>query len=296
MKEIVVISGKGGAGKTSFAAGFSRLTGKNAVLVDADVDAADLSLLMDSKILKKNEFKGLPTPVVDMDKCTKCGKCVELCRFDAISPDIKIDTLLCEGCQVCYNFCPEEAISLKECPMGEWYVSETPYGPLVHAKLDPGGENSGLLVSIVRKSGKALARDMKKDFIITDGPPGIGCSVISSLTGADFVCVVVEATVSGVHDMERVMELVDFLDIPSAVLINKYDLNLAACSSLEEKLGQQGIPVIGKFPYDEVFYRAILQKKTIPDMKDVTPYIHDSFEKAWNHLVSLVSKVGQNLS
>lgn len=294
MKEIVVISGKGGAGKTSFAAGFSRLTGGNAVLVDADVDAADLSLLMDSKLLKKNDFKGLPAPFVDMDKCTKCGKCVELCRFNAISPDIEINPLLCEGCQVCYNFCPEDAIYMKECRMGEWYISETPYCPLVHARLDPGGDNSGKLVSIVRKAGQSLARDMKKDFIITDGPPGVGCPVISSLTGADFVCVVVEATTSGVHDMERIMELVDFLDIPSAVLINKYDLNLAACSSLEEKLGKQGIPVIGKFPYDEVFYRAILQKKTIPDMKDVTPYIHDSFEKAWNHLVSLVSKVGKS--
>jgi len=293
MKEIVIISGKGGAGKTSFAAGFSRLTGNNAVFVDADVDAADLNLLMNSNILKKNEFKGLPTPVIDMDKCTRCGKCVELCRFNAISEDIKIDPMLCEGCQVCYNFCPEDAISLEESTMGEWFISDTPYGPLVHAKLDPGGENSGLLVSVVRKAGKGLARDMKKDYIITDGPPGVGCPVISSLTGADFVCVVVEATVSGVHDVERVLELVDFLNLPAAVLINKYDLNLAACSSLEEKLDKRGVPVIGKFPYDRIFYKALLQGKTIPDMKDVTPYINDSFERAWNSLVELTGKQAQ---
>ena len=291
IKELVVISGKGGAGKTSFTAAFAKLANNEAVMTDADVDAADLNILLNGRLVKKNDFTGLPVPVIDYNKCTRCGKCSELCRFNAISDDIKIDPLVCEGCQVCYNFCPENAISLREDKMGEWFVSESPHGLLVHAKLNPGGENSGKLVSIVRQAGKKIAEETGKKLIITDGPPGVGCPVISSLTGANLVCLVIEATRSGVHDMERILELVRFFKIPAVAVINKYDLNLAVCSSLEMKLKDSDVPVIGKFPYDEVFYKSLTREKTVLDMDDgeVSPYIKDSMEKAWKRILSEIT-------
>ena len=291
-KEIVVISGKGGAGKTSFTASFAALAGGKAVLVDADVDAADLFLLMDAKLIKKNDFQGLPVPVIDHSKCTLCGKCVELCRFDAIrqtdEPEaIKINYLLCEGCSACYNFCPENAISLKDVKMGEWFVSESGKGVMVHARLNPGGENSGKLVSVVRQAGKKLAEEMGKELIITDGPPGVGCAVISSLTGADLVCLVIEATDSGIHDMDRILELVEFFKIPAVAVINKYDLNLPGCSTLEKKLEEKKIPLLGKFPYDEAFYRALVKGKTIPEMddRDDGGYLKDIMRKTWEKMM-----------
>lgn len=290
MKEMIVLSGKGGAGKTSFTAAFARLAENKAVLVDADVDAADLALLLKTRLISTNIFHGLPVPVIDYAKCTRCGKCVDWCRFNAISPDIKIDPLACEGCQVCYNFCPENAISLREEQMGEWFISETPEAPLVHARLEPGGENSGKLVSVVRKAANSLAREMNREYIITDGPPGIGCPVISCLTGAHLACVVTEATSSGIHDMGRIMKLLEFFKIPAAVIINKYDLNLSACSTLERDLQEKGIPVIGKFPYDEIFYQAVSQGKSLPEMEEISPYMADSLNKCWESLVKLINE------
>lgn len=294
-KEIVVVSGKGGAGKTSFTAAFASLAGGEAVLVDADVDAADLFLLMDAKLIKKNDFQGLPVPVTDSSKCTLCGKCIDLCRFGAIrltdeGEAILMNHLFCEGCRACYNFCPENAISLKDVKMGEWFVSESGKGVMVHAKLNPGGENSGKLVSIVRQAGKKLAEEMGKKLIITDGPPGVGCAVISSLTGADLVCLVIEATDSGIHDMDRILELVDFFKIPAVAVINKYDLNLPGCSSLERKLEEKKIPLLGKFPYDEAFYRALVQGKAITEMDDPGGggYLRDIMRKTWDKLMILI--------
>ncbi len=294
-KEIVVISGKGGAGKTSFTAAFASLAGGEAVLIDADVDAADLFLLMNGRLIKTNDFQGLPVPVIDFTKCTLCGKCIDLCRFNAIKrtdegTSIHINHLICEGCRVCYNFCPEKAIDLLDVKMGEWYVSETDKGVLVHAKLNPGGENSGKLVSIVRQAGKKLAEEMGKELIITDGPPGVGCAVISSLTGADLVCLVIEATQSGIHDMDRILELVEFFKIPAVAVINKYDLNLPGCSILERKLEEKKIPLLGKFPYDETFYRALIQGKTITEMEDSNGgrYLRDTMVKAWEKMMFFI--------
>lgn len=262
MKEIVIISGKGGTGKTSIIAAFASLV-ENKVLCDADVDAADLHLIMDPEIKEHHDFESGHTAIINQDKCTECGLCRDLCRWDAISEDFVVDSIECEGCGVCYYFCPEKAIDFPLNTCGEWYLSETRFGPMAHARLGIAEENSGKLVTLIRQEGKKLAEKNNLDLLLTDGPPGIGCPVIASLGGATAVLIVTEPTVSGRHDMERVAELSAFFKIPAMMCVNKFDLNPSAGEAIEAFARERDISVIGRVPFDPVFTKAMVQGKTI---------------------------------
>ena len=262
MKEIVVISGKGGTGKTSILAAFASLA-KSKVLCDADVDAADLHLIMDPDIKERHDFQSGHTAVINQDKCTQCGLCRDLCRWNAISEDFVVDPIACEGCGVCHYFCPEEAIDFPLNTCGEWFISDTRFGPMAHARLGIAEENSGKLVALIRQQGKRLAEEKNLDLLLTDGPPGIGCPVIASLGGATAVLIVTEPTVSGRHDMERVSELAAFFRVPSMVCVNKFDLNLDEGQAIEDFARERQIRVMGRIPFDPVFTRAMVQGKTI---------------------------------
>ncbi len=262
MKELVVISGKGGTGKTSLTAAFAALA-ENRVLCDADVDAADLHLLMAPEIKTRTDFIGGGIAEINPDKCTRCGLCREMCRFSAISKDFIVDAIACEGCGVCVDFCPEQAIDFPAQVCGQWFVSDTRYGPMVHARLGIAEENSGKLVTLIRQQAKKLAQEQNLDLIITDGPPGIGCPVIASIGGATGVLIVTEPTVSGVHDMERVAQLAAHFNIPAMVCVNKYDLNPDQTTAIEKIAEQQGILFVGRIPFDPVFTKSMIQGKNI---------------------------------
>ncbi len=262
MKELVVISGKGGTGKTTLLSAFAALA-ENKVVCDADVDAADLHLIMIPKVRRCESFQSGRTAMIDRDKCTECGLCRDLCRWDAISEDFQVDPLECEGCGVCVHFCPENAIEFPLNTCGEWFISETRFGPMVHARLGIAEENSGKLVSLVRQEAKKLAEERKLDLILTDGPPGVGCPVIASIGGATALLIVTEPTLSGAHDMVRVAELAAHFKLPGMMCINKYDLNVEQSQKIEETAVEKGLAVIGRIPFDPVFTKAMVQGKTI---------------------------------
>jgi len=262
MKELVVISGKGGTGKTSIMAAFASLA-KNKVLCDADVDAADLHLLTDPEIKKRYDFQGGGIAVIDPDKCTQCGLCRELCRWEAISEQFEVDSIECEGCGVCVDFCPEQAIDfpLKTC--GQWFISNTRFGPMVHARLGIAEENSGKLVTLIRQEAKKLAEKQNLNLLITDGPPGIGCPVIASIGGATALLIVTEPTVSGLHDMERVAQLADHFKVPAMVCVNKFDLNTDQTQAIEKLAKEKNMTVLERIPFDPIFTKSMVQGKTI---------------------------------
>jgi len=262
MKELVVISGKGGTGKTSIMAAFASLA-KNKVLCDADVDAADLHLLMDPEIKKHYDFQGGGTAVIDPDTCTQCGLCRELCRWEAISEAFEVDPIECEGCGVCVDFCPEQAIDFPLNTCGQWFISDTRFGPMVHARLGIAEENSGKLVTLIRQEAKKLAEKYKLDLILTDGPPGVGCPVIASIGGAAGLLIVTEPTVSGLHDMERVAQLADHFKVPGMVCVNKFDLNTDQTQAIEKLAKEKNITVLGRIPFDPIFTKSMVQGKTI---------------------------------
>jgi MinD superfamily P-loop ATPase len=267
MKEIVVISGKGGTGKTSIVASFAALA-KNAVLADCDVDAADLHLILHPHIKQTHDFIGGRRASIVAEKCVGCGKCEEVCNFNAVNKNAAdntytIDPIACEGCKVCVEFCPVDAIEFKDAVNGRWFISDTRFGPMVHAKLGIAEENSGKLVSLIRKEAKRIAAEQNKNLIIVDGSPGIGCPVIASITGADLVLVVTEPTLSGQHDLDRVVELTRHFRIPTAVCINKYDINPKIAEAIEKRAGEKNLRVTGKITYDVAVTKAQIAAKTI---------------------------------
>ncbi len=262
MKELVVISGKGGTGKTSIMAAFASLA-RNKVLCDADVDAADLHLIVDPQVRERHDFQSGHTAVVNQDKCTQCGLCRDLCRWNAISEEFVVDPIQCEGCGVCYYFCPEEAIDFPLNTCGEWFIADTRFGPMAYAMLGIAEENSGKLVTLIRQEGKKLVEKNNLDMLITDGPPGIGCPVIASLGGATAVLIVAEPTVSGRHDMERVADLAAFFKIPAMVCVNKFDLNPDEALAIEDFARERQIKVMGRIPFDPIFTKSMVQGKNI---------------------------------
>ena len=267
MKELVVLSGKGGTGKTTVIASFAALAGDK-VLVDCDVDAADLHLLLHPGTQKTEEFWSGQVAVIDKNRCNECGLCTDVCRYDAISDDFEVDPIACEGCGFCFHICPKNAIAMEENLAGHWFISETKYGPLVHAKLGAAQENSGKLVAVVRQNARALAKEQGLDCIISDGPPGIGCPVISSLSGADLALLVTEPTLSGLHDLERVIGVCHHFGVPALVCINKYDINLENSSRIEGICGNMNAEVISKLPFDNVVTEALVHESPVVEYSD----------------------------
>ncbi|NQU18032.1 MAG: 4Fe-4S binding protein [Candidatus Saganbacteria bacterium] len=276
MKQIAIISGKGGTGKTTITAALAGLI-KNKVVVDCDVDAADLHLILNPKIQEKHDFVASKVASINLEKCKKCGKCREVCRFDAISKGPKIDPVSCEGCGVCFRVCPNGAIDFEEKISGQYFVSDTRFGPLVHAKLGIAEENSGRLVSLIRKK----AREISSDYILIDGSPGIGCPVIASITGADLVLVVTEPTLSGLHDLERVIQLTGHFKIKTVVCVNKYDINMENTEKIESFCKSKSIEVISRLPYDKLVNKAMINEKTVIEY-DQEALISREISKMWS--------------
>lgn len=262
MKQLTVISGKGGTGKTTLTAAFASLA-KNAVIADCDVDTADMHLILKPEILEKEDYYGFEVARIDPELCIKCGKCREFCRYGAVNENYEVDPSGCEGCAVCTIVCPNGAVSMKKRVSGQSFSSKTRFGPMAHARLGIGEETSGKLVSAVRSNAKKLAEQYHKDLIIIDGPPGTGCSAIAAITGTDLVLVVSEPTVSGIHDLKRVIDLTVHFMIPTVVCINKYDINEENTQLIENFCAEIEIPVIGRLPYNDIVTKAMLQEQTL---------------------------------
>ncbi len=263
IKQLTIVSGKGGTGKTTIAAAFAALS-RNKVMVDCDVDAADLHLLLRPRVLEKERYYGGRSPHVDLGQCTQCGRCTEVCRFNAIDNGV-VDYISCEGCGFCSHICPENAIKMEQAFSGDWFVSETPYGPFVHARLGIGEENSGKLVTVVRKKAMEVAQERGLELILIDGPPGIGCPVTASITGVNLVLAITEPTLSGIHDLERILELSNHFKIPSMVCINKFDLNLENSNRISSYCEKNGSRLLAKIPFEPKVIEALVQRKTIMD-------------------------------
>lgn len=280
MKQLTVISGKGGTGKTSITAAFASLT-KNAVFADCDVDAADLHLILKPKIKKEMIFKGLKCASIDYSKCTNCGKCFDSCVFDAIIKEekIKINRSSCEGCGVCKIVCNYNAIDMVERESGYAYISSTRFGPMSHAKLKTMEEASGKLVSLVRENAKKIAYEEDKQLILIDGPPGIGCPVISSITGVDLVLIVTEPTLSAINDLKRIYNVACHFKIPSVVCINKYDINMQNSNKIEEFCMNKDIPIVGKINYDTEMTKAMVKENTIIEYSNKK--LSDEIKEMW---------------
>jgi MinD superfamily P-loop ATPase len=273
MKEIVVISGKGGTGKTSLTASFAALASGNAVFADCDVDAADLHLILNPDIQETTEFRSGHRAQIRREACNGCGKCMELCRFGAIKKVAKsdkspsavytVDEVACEGCGVCVRFCPVKAIDFENELCGEWFISDTRFGPMVHARLGVAAENSGRLVTLVRNEAKRIATEKKMEYVIIDGSPGIGCPVIASITASNLAVIVTEPTVSGDHDLRRIAQLTRQLGIPAMVCVNKWDINPAATEAIRQFAETAGIHFAGTIRYDKAATEAQKVEKAI---------------------------------
>jgi len=285
MKELTIISGKGGTGKTSVVASFAALA-ENITLADADVDAADLHLILAPEIKHEEDFKGGRTAQIDLETCTECGECLERCQFNAISPDFVVNRIDCEGCGVCVHFCPVEAIDFPQNICGKWYISDTRFGPMVHARLGIAEENSGLLVSLVRNQARVLAEDRGLDTIVVDGPPGIGCPVIASITGTSAVLIVTEPTLSGLHDLERVGGLAAHFKIPTLACVNKFDLNEEISDRIADYCARNHIELVGRIPYDTAVTYAMVAGKSIVEFSDGK--VSDAIKEIWHKVEDLL--------
>lgn len=271
MKELVVISGKGGTGKTSLVAAFAALAEK-VVLCDADVDAADLHLVTRPRILETYPFVAGHEALIDLDRCTQCGLCRDWCRFGAIDETFRVEPLLCEGCGVCAHLCPARAVAFSEKTCGVWHVSETPYGPMVHARLGIAEENSGKLVALVRQEARRLAESRQIEMILTDGPPGVGCPVIASIGNADAVLAVAEPSVSGRHDVDRVLDLARHFEVPAAVCVNKWDVHPEEAQRIARHATDKGAAYVGSIPFHPVVTQAHVAGRSLMEYGE-TPVV-----------------------
>jgi len=288
--EIVVLSGKGGTGKTSITAALAVLAGTDAVIADCDVDAANMHLLLKPDFGEMFEFNSGKLAAINQDICTRCGKCFEVCRFHAISQDnnqYQINALDCEGCGYCEKVCPTQAITMQERRSGNVYISKTKAGStMVHARLDIAAENSGKLVAKVKNDAKAIALAGNKHFIIVDGSPGIGCPVVSSLAGANYVILVTEPTMSGLHDLKRVYAVIKRFRIKAGCIINKCDLNNEKTSKIKSFLQDEQIGHLADIPYDSIFSDAMIEEKTIVEIESPLKHLVESiWEKVKEQLI-----------
>lgn len=282
MKQLTVISGKGGTGKTTVTAAFASLAG-NAVLTDCDCDAPDLQLILDPEIIDEEDYVGSAT-AIRTEECSMCGRCMEVCRFNAIDEDYRVNEMKCEGCGACAFVCPEDAIQMRDEKTGTVFESRTRFGPMVHAELEIGEEASGKMVTQVRRRARSLARD--KDFVIVDGSPGIGCPVIASIKGVDHVLIVAEPTVSGVHDLKRVLEVTNHFGIEASVCINKSDINPDKVEEIRSFCKEAAVPVLGELPYDDVATQAMIEKKTVIEYSDSE--LAEGIKEIWKELESVL--------
>ena len=291
MKELLILSGKGGTGKTTITSSFAWLA-KNKVLADCDVDAADLHIILSPQESQRHDFISGVKAVVNPSKCTACGTCFELCRYDAIdiSDTALVDDFSCEGCGVCAHFCPENAIDLVPNHCGYWFVSDTRFGTLVHAELKPGEENSGKLVSLVKQKARERAEDEGANLLLVDGPPGIGCPVISSFSGADLVIAITEPSKSGLHDLKRVIELSNHFKVPTCVIINKWDLNKSISEEIHEFCTKSKIRLLGTIPFDKRVINALVAEKTVfEEFKDCKAA--QSIANIWHQIEKTLEEV-----
>jgi len=298
MKQLVILSGKGGTGKTTVAAALAHLASQEmpVVLADADVDAANLELVLDPTKQGEHIFMGGQLAVIDPEKCTACGICAEVCRFDAVIPGdeaYRVDSLACEGCASCFYQCPDEAIRMEEQQAGLWFRSDTRFGPLFHAHLFAGQENSGKLVTLVKQQARLRGLDSGAALVVVDGPPGIGCPVISACAGMDLALHVVEPTVSGVHDLERIMSTTDHFGVPSLVAINKADLNLARSEEIIAFCAGQSVEVVGRIPYDDVVTEAMVQGRPVTDYTDGP--VTEALKEMWSRMKDLILSDGTGI-
>ncbi len=285
-KEIVVLSGKGGTGKTTITSSLAE-TIRNKIIADADVDAANMYILMDPENIKGEDFKGKSIAEIDGNGCINCGICQNLCRFDAvdiINGQYKIDPLSCDGCTLCALGCPENVIEMKQQIVGRWFTSDTKYGNFIYARLHPGAENSGNLVTMVKHQAKLIAETKQSEFILVDGPPGIGCPVTSALSGADYAVLVTEPSMSGISDLERIVKLSDHFNVKSGIVINKFDINSDNCKKIEKFAKDNNIEILGKVPHSFCIIKEI-SKKNIPlgkceDLKKPLMEIHEKIMRS----------------
>jgi MinD superfamily P-loop ATPase len=262
MKQLTILSGKGGTGKTTITASLAVLA-RNAILADCDVDAPDLHMLLHPEVIKTQEFKGSKIVVIDKTKCVNCGLCREKCRFDAITEAIEVDPVACEGCGVCAAICPEDAITMTERVSGYAHISKTKYGFMTHALLSPGEANSGKLVTLVRQNARVLSEKENSDLIIIDGPPGIGCPVIASVSGVDVSLVVTEPTMSGIHDLQRALQLLEHFSVTPLVCVNMHDINRDNTEKILRFCEENSIEVVGRIPFNLKVTEAMVDGKTI---------------------------------
>ena len=285
MKQITIISGKGGTGKTTLVGSFAALA-ENKVIADCDVDAPDLHLLLHPEIIKREEFKGLKVAVMDKTLCTECGTCEETCRFNAIAltedSGYAVNPARCEGCGACVFSCPQEALTLKERVSGYAFISKTNYGTMAHAQLNIAEETSGKLVTVVRNHAQQVAEKEQRELILIDGAPGIGCPVIASLTGVDLALIVTEPTMSGLHDLERILDVTSHFGIGSVVCINKYDINEENSGRITEFCRQRGIEVVGNIPYDSVVTEAMVAGKPVVEFSEGK--VSEAIKEVWGSI------------
>ncbi len=289
MKEIVILSGKGGAGKTTVTSSLSIFLNKNDVIVDADVDASDMHILLQPEIISEKRFYSGKEPEVDRKKCVLCRLCVQKCPYNALSVKsnkIVLNPISCEGCGMCFQVCPQNAIEMKEKFTGKKYISNTKIGiKMSHAELLPGEENSGKLVSSIRQDGRIIIDEQRGDILLIDGPPGIGCSAISAVTNSDLVVLVVEVTKSGFHDIKRCISLVRHFNIKTCAVINKYGLNKQLDKNIENFLSEENIPVVGKIIYDKAVVEAHKQKTILSKFSnEYNKLFKDIYQNIISHL------------
>ena len=301
MKQLVILSGKGGTGKTSVAAAFAHLAAEGncpipAILADADVDASNLELVLRPAVLQTHDFVGGSIAIIDSETCQVCGTCAEVCRFDAIvladtnQKPPQVDTIACDGCAACFYQCPTQAIKMEPQLAGQWFRSKSRYGPLFHAALRPAQENSGKLVTMVKQQARLLALDEGYELIIVDGPPGIGCPVISAASGADLVLIVTEPTAAGVHDLERVLQTTQHFGLPALVCINKADLYPQATAAIQAFCRERSIEVVGYIPFDTIVTQAMIKGMPVTAFSDGS--VADALRQIWMRVMTALESVG----